>query len=450
MNSVVLVMKFIIDSILTIIALVSIVLFVRFRWPAVGMWVLKIFASALSVVFIFIGVLSFLSGLATGTMYNLVLGAFVTFVYSLHTIRITCPPAPESGFEKAFGKGWEACIKPEQKEYFLSTRKVLKLPVVPKPRHLQNISFAIIPGTDRELLCDIWQPPTAIKPSGLAYIYMHGGAFYIMDKDFGTRPFFMHLAAQGHVIMDVAYRMAPETDLAGMIHDVKRAIAWMKENAACFGVDPDQIIVGGASTGGFLALMAAYTDYPDLTPLELQRRDTKCVGVIAEYPPSDLEALYYHTNQHLTTRSHPVKPKKKISLRIPAWIKKRFAKDFHRLGIDKELNNIGEIAPLVGGLPDECPERYKLFSPVTHVNSKCPPTLLIHGEHDIMAPVKSTRVLYDHLVKANVPTVLHILPYTDHAFNRFLPIISPAAHNVVYDVERFIAVTAGRKHLQPA
>jgi acetyl esterase/lipase len=74
----------------------------------------------------------------------------------------------------------------------------------------QNISFATVPGSDRKLLCDIWQPNSTIASSGLAFIYLHGAAWYMLDKDLGTRPFFSHLAAQGHLIMDVSYRLAPK------------------------------------------------------------------------------------------------------------------------------------------------------------------------------------------------------------------------------------------------
>ena len=37
---------------------------------------------------------------------------------------------------------------------------------------------------------------------------------------------------------------------------------------------------------------------------------------------------------------------------------------------------------------------------------------------------------------------MHILPQTDHAFDLILPNISPSAHNAIYDVERFLALTA--------
>ena len=68
--------------------------------------------------------------------------------------------------------------------------------------------------------------------SGLAFVYLYGSAWWILDKDFGTRPLFRQLAAQGHVIMDVAYRLCPEVDIYGMVGDVKRTVAWMMSSAA--------------------------------------------------------------------------------------------------------------------------------------------------------------------------------------------------------------------------
>ena len=66
--------------------------------------------------------------------------------------------------------------------------------------------------------------------------------------------------------------------------------------------------------------------------------------------------------------------------------------------------------------------------------------MLIQGEHDLMAPVKSTRFLCTRLMAEKVPTVMHILPQTDHAFDLILPKLSPSAHTAIYDVERFLAL----------
>jgi acetyl esterase/lipase len=431
-----------------LVAVLSVPLFFRFRWPAAGMWALKLFVSALSPVLTLIALLALITGLTTGSTFITLIGIYNVLVYAIHILSVTRPPASSSGFIQSFGFDWQNSIHREQKEHFLPSRMTPVLPVVRKARFQQDIAFSTIPGTERQLLCDVWQPPEGITPSGVALIYLHGGAFYILDKDFSTRPFFRHLAAQGHVIMDVAYRLAPETDMMGMINDVKRAVVWMKENALTYGIDPSRIVLSGGSAGGSLALLAAYTDDAGrFMPVELLGKDASACAVISLYGPTDLEAFYYHTNQHLTTRAIPGKAKKRVPAKMPQWMVNSLGDNYHRLGFDKGFENTCAMPPLLGGHPDECPDRYALFSPVTHVHSNCPPTLLVHGEHDIMAPVTSTRYMYRRLVERHVPAVMHILPQTDHGFDLVLPQINPSAHNLIYDVERFIALMAVRKEI---
>ena len=424
-------------------AILSILLFLRLKWPAPVLWFLKLYTSALSPVFALIGMFTIIVGLATSSLLIILIGIYDALIFSIHIYRITRPPDSTSGFESAFGLGWENEINPKHKRKFLSKRVILKLPSAADPGFEQNIPFATIPDTNRQLLCDVWQPPQGITLTGLAFIYLHGSAFYFLDKDLNTRTLFRHLAAQGHVIMDVAYRLAPETDLMGMVNDAKRAIVWMKENAGTYGINPDRIVIGGGSAGAHLALLTAYTsNNPKFSPKELEEVDTSVSAVISLYGTTDMEAHYYHTNQHLTTRAIPGRPKKSAPTKMPGWIIKKMGKDFYRLGFNKGFENAGALAPLIGGHPDQCPEAYTMFSVATHVHPDCPPTLLIHGEHDIMAPAKATRFLYACLVENNVRTVMHILPQTDHAFDLILPRISPSAHNAIYDVERFLAIQA--------
>jgi len=225
-----------------------------------------------------------------------------------------------------------------------------------------------------------------------------------------------------------------------MVADVKRAIAWMKEHAAAYHVDPEKIIVGGGSAGGHLALLAAYTDDdPRFTPIDLAGKDLSVAAVISIYGSNDMEALYYHTNQHLTTRDVSSKVKKNIPTKLPSWIVKKMGKDYYRLGMNKSFERVGTLAPLLGGHPEENPDAYALYTVYTHVHRNCPPTLLIHDEDDLMAPVRSTRKLFMRLMEYKVPVVMHVIPQTDHAFDLILPVVSPAAHTVIYDVERFIA-----------
>ena len=423
-------------------AILSILLFLKLKWPAAILWILKLYSSALSPILTLIGIFSVIVGFATSSLLIILISIYDVLIFSIHIYRTTRPPGSSAGFARALGLDWQNDIKPEQKKEFLSKRFILKLPKVPDPRFEQNIPFSIIPGTDRQLLCDVWQPAPDVTPSGVAFIYLHGSAFYLLDKDCGTRTFFRQLAAQGHVIMDVAYRLSPETDVMGMVNDAKRAIVWMKENAATYQIDPDRIVIGGGSAGAHLALLTAYTaNNPKFSPEEL-KEDTRVCAVISLYGTTDMVAHYYHTNQHLTTRAIPGRPKKAVPTKMPGWIIKKMGKDFYRLGFNKGFENAGALAQLLGGHPDQCPETYAMFSVATHVHPDCPPTLLIHGEHDIMAPVKATRFLYDRLAENNVRTVMHILPQTDHAFDLILPRISPSAHNAFYDLERFLAIQA--------
>ena len=423
--------------------LLSILHFIAFRWPAPAMWVLKVTVSSFTTVLLATGALTVIVGWTTDSSAIAFLGFAVLVINFIHFTNATSAPGVKTGFVQAFGNGWEKTIPETRRAKFLKNRTTLFLPATPQANLKQDLPFATVPGTGRALLCDLWLPPTGVASSGLAFIYLHGSAFYLSDKDYGTRPFFSHLAAQGHVIMDVAYRLSPETDIKGMVHDAKRAVAWLKDHAAVYGIDPGKIILGGGSAGGHLALLAAYTPgHTDFTPDDLAGKDTSVCGAISVYGTTDLEALYYHTNQHLTTRSEPGRPKKPVPTKMPDWLIRSIGSDFHRLGFDKGFEKAGALAYLLGGHPDEIPQVYKMYSPATYVHGGCPPTLLIQGAHDIMAPLKAARLLAELLLANGVKMVYHELPQVDHAFDLFFPKISPAAHNAIFDMERFLSLMA--------
>lgn len=438
-------MKLIFQILVIFLASVNLLLtrfaLLRLKQPTSLMfWVIKVFVSAIAPILFLAGIVFTISGLLLNSIPTIILGSISALLYLFHIIKITQAPDSFTGFESQFGLQWQNKIPAERKDYFLKNRYVLFLPKSPEPILHQNISFYTIPPTNRHLLCDIWLPPKNVKPSGLAFIYLHGSAWVVLDKDYGTRTFFRHLAHQGHVIMDVAYRLFPETDFKGMVHDAKHAIAWMKANAADYNVNPETIVIGGGSAGGQFALLAAYTTtIKQFIPEDLEGVDMRVKAVISLYSPADLVNTYYHTCQHLTSKSALSKNKKGESSGMPAWVQKSMGKDLHRLGFDKE-EEPGLLVPILGGSPDEKPEAYDMFSPVTYVHKDCPSTLFIHGEQDILAPVNAIRHLYSLLKELGVPVVLHVLPQTDHAFDLILPKISPSAHNAYYDVERFLAL----------
>ena len=406
----------------------------------VPFWMIKVFTSAISPLLFLIGILIVVFGLVYNSLLSIVIGSCSSLFYLLHIIKITRAPDHSTGLEKISNQSWRDRIPPEKRAFFLSGRYVVRLPDSPDPIFMQNISFYTIPDTNRNLLCDMWQPPKHIKKSGLAFIYLHGSAWAVLDKDYGTRPFFRHLASQGHVIMDVAYRLFPETNFMGMVEDAKHAIAWIKANADRYGINSNKIVIGGGSAGAHIALLAAYTNSTKLfTPIDLKQDDLDVRGVISLYGQSDLAVTYYHTCQHLITHSSLAQKKNNKPGGKPSFFQRSFGKDFHRLGFDKEVEP-GMLAPMLGGSPDERPEAYSLFSPVTYVSKSCPATLIIHGKQDILAPVNAICELHSRLKQAGVPVAMHLLPQTDHAFDMILPKISPSAHNSLYDVERFLAL----------
>jgi acetyl esterase/lipase len=422
-------------------ALMRIPVLVRLQWPSPMLWIVKLLASALSQLLFLISLFSIIVGLTIGPVYISFIGIYIVLFFFIHIYRITRPPDVSSGFEQAFGVNWRNQIGEEQKKQFLPRRTILRLPTVPIPRFDQNISFATIPDTDRNLLCDLWQPNATITRSGLAFIYLHGSAWALLDKDLGTRPLFKHLAARGHLIMDVAYRLAHETDMMGMVNDVKRAIVWMKENARTYEINPNTIVISGGSAGAHLAMLAAFTaNNPQFMPKELAGKDISVCGVVSLYGPTDLKAMYFHTNQNLIPRASSSSVKKAAPMQFPKWMINIMGNAFYRFHFDKDFANAGVFASLLGGHPDECAEQYALFSPITHVHANCPATLLIHGEDDTMAPVQTTRILFKQLTEQKVTTVMHVLPQTDHAFDLILPNIAPSAHSAIYDVERFLAL----------
>ena len=190
MDFIKLVVQILASTATSLAALMSITLFLRVHWPAPILWILKLYVSALSPLFFLIGVVGTIAGQTTGSTFISIIGIYVSVIFLIHIFRVTGPPNSSVGFEHAFGSFWEGPINSQQKRFFLPRRMTLRLPAVPNPSLEQNISFAIIPETGRKLLCDVWQPHSTITPSGLAFIYLHGAAWYMLDKDLGTRSFF--------------------------------------------------------------------------------------------------------------------------------------------------------------------------------------------------------------------------------------------------------------------
>jgi acetyl esterase/lipase len=95
------------------------------------------------------------------------------------------------------GPGWDDLIPSRLRRRMVHRRWAGPIAKSPQPRLRQNVAFATIPGTGRVLLCDVWQPPVGVAPSGVAVVYLHGSGYVVFDKDFASRPLFRHLWRRG-------------------------------------------------------------------------------------------------------------------------------------------------------------------------------------------------------------------------------------------------------------
>ncbi|HTR94964.1 MAG TPA: alpha/beta hydrolase [Trebonia sp.] len=85
------------------------------------------------------------------------------------------------------------------------------------------------------------------------FVFVHGGGFIGGDKHVPGSPQYDYLGAwavrNGWVGVTMTYRLAPGHTWPSGAQDVAEAIAWIRDNIADYGGDPDRIVVAGNSAG---------------------------------------------------------------------------------------------------------------------------------------------------------------------------------------------------------
>ena len=100
-------------------------------------------------------------------------------------------------------------------------------------------------------------------------VFLHGGAYVAGDRDvnaevYGNVP--MYFARQGILGVNATYRLAPAAVWPAAAQDVRSLVAWLKENVAKFGGDPNRIYLIGHSAGA--THVATYVYLKELQPAQ--------------------------------------------------------------------------------------------------------------------------------------------------------------------------------------
>ena len=397
---------------------------------AILFWTPKLLSGALAPLQAVGGVLAAIYGLIRRDWLLAGVGSAEAALNAVHIQQVTQDQTDQ--FDEIFGPGWQQNIPAQLARGFLP-RPWGPLFLPPEDVIWQRDLIVGEKYAGGPLLADLWQPKPGQWRSGLAILYTHGGAWRYGNKDRLTRPQFRHLARQGHVILDIDYSISEDTPIEEMVRETKQALLWLKRHAREYGIDADNIVLMGGSAGAHLALLCAYTPgHPAFRPHNISG-DEHVRGVIAYYPPVDFHELYRNNirQMHIDNENALLAPFAWFMFLLLKAL--GFADDISQLSSD---NNF--LTRLLGGTPDRIPDRYRLLSPINHVNPASPATLILIGKDDFFRFYPGAQWLHLKLQSVGAPSALISFPHTDHAFDLILPQLSPAAQTALYHIERFL------------
>ena len=254
-----------------------------------------------------------------------------------------------------------------------------RFPVVPVTfpggvKAFRDVVYQTLPGY-RPQIVDIYVPATP-GPHPLV-MYIHGGG-WIGGHTRHSGPLadfpkvLAKLASEGFVVASLEYRLSAEAKFPAQLQDSNAAIRFLRKNAGTYHIDGTKVGVWGGSAGGHLAALTGVTCRD--TTLDPAAATDGCVQAVVTW-----YGVY----------------------------------DFTGMAAYNEGNSAG--LKLLG-CDGPCPDRVRAASPVSHIDAKDPPFLLIHGEADKVVPVAQSREGEAIFRKAGVPVESIYIPSVDHSF----------------------------------
>ena len=264
-----------------------------------------------------------------------------------------------------------------------------------------DISYG--PGGNDNLL-DIWRRHD-LAPGGRAPVLLQvpGGAWTLNRKRGQAYTLMSRMVELGWICVSINYSKSPRCTFPAHLIDVKRAIAWIGENIADYGGDPEFVAITGGSAGAHLASMAALTQNDPTFQPGFEDADTTLQAAAPYYGVYDFTDFENMHEMMLPFLEHFV-------------LKARYADD---------------------------PEPFRAASPISYAHSEAPPFFILHGEKDELVPAGQSRVFHAALRAAGATTVGYAeLANAFHAFDITPTVRSRLAADAVAD---FLGVVYGRR-----
>ncbi len=252
---------------------------------------------------------------------------------------------------------------------------------------------------------DVWHRDDLAPGAGApVLIQIHGSAWMKGSKRGQGYPLLAHMAARGWVCVAINYSLAPTARWPAHIHDVKRAIAWVKRSIAAYGGDPGCVALTGGSAGGHLTALAALTPNEPTFQPGFEGEDTSVVAAVPVYGVYDL-----------LDRAGDSPPEQEVFLR--------------RI--------------VIGASKEEAYQTWHDGSPLSWINSAAPPFLVIHGGNDTWTNPEQARAFSAALARVSRNPVAYAeLPGAQHMFD-LLPTVRAAA--TVAAIDRFLTWVVHRR-----
>jgi len=198
------------------------------------------------------------------------------------------------------------------------------------------------------LQVDIYEPPARSNDRLPAVLFFHGGGWCGGDRTLGMQGLRAVADTGRYVLLTFDYRLSPQAAWPAQLEDARAAVRWAMQHATRLGVDAGSIALAGASAGGQLAMMAAFTaDLPDVVP-GAGRPFSPVRAVLSFAGPVDL------------TNRAPFGSAAAEAVR----------ELFGRIDDASALHRLAQSA-----------------SPIEHLSEHAPPLLLVHGTADQTVPI---------------------------------------------------------------